>query len=145
MTDAEVDAFLDAERTCRIATISPDGPHNTPLWFRWDAGVLWLYSIVRSQRWVDLARDPRVAVIVDAGDDYFELRGVEITGRAEVVGDVPRTASGPETKDDAVLSRVEQLFAEKYTGGTFAHDGRHAWLRVIPTKLTSWDFRKISR
>ena len=23
------------------------------------------------------------------------------------------------------------------------HDGRHAWLRITPAKITSWDFRKL--
>ena len=33
MTPAELDEFLTAERTCRIATLSPDGPHVAALWF----------------------------------------------------------------------------------------------------------------
>ncbi len=30
------------------------------------------------------------------------------------------------------------------TGGDFAPDGRHAWLRLTPDKLVSWDFRKLA-
>jgi nitroimidazol reductase NimA-like FMN-containing flavoprotein (pyridoxamine 5'-phosphate oxidase superfamily) len=34
MTPAEVDAFLSAEHTCRVATTGADGrPHVAPLWF----------------------------------------------------------------------------------------------------------------
>ena len=140
MTDAERDAFLASEHTCRVATISPEGPHNTPLWFAWDGRILWLYSIVRSQRWVDLQRDPRVSIIVDAGHEYVELRGVEIAGRAEVVGEVPRTG----TVHVDQLADPERLFASKYMGGgQMVNDGRHAWLKVVPDKITSWDFRKI--
>lgn len=140
MTPDEVDAFLAAERTCRVATTGPAGPHNTPLWYAWHGRALWLTSLYRSQRWTDLQRDPRVAVVVDAGHDYGELRGVELRGRVEVVGEVPRVGEPhPE------LEAVEQLFADRYTGGTFVNDRRHAWLRLVPEKLTSWDFRKISR
>ena len=91
MTDAELDEFLGEQRTCRVATVGPDGPHATPLWFCWDGTDLWLSSLARSRRWADLMRDPRVGVVVDAGDDYLELRGVEIGGRVDVVGEVPRT------------------------------------------------------
>jgi PPOX class probable F420-dependent enzyme len=142
MTPAEVDAFLTAERTCRVATAGADGrPHVVPLWFVWTGGALWLNSIVRSQRWTDLARDPRVAVVVDAGEQYGELRGVEITGTATPVGDVPRGAAHhPE------LAEPERLFARKYAGvDEYVPDGRHAWLRVDAEKLASWDFRKIPR
>ena len=32
----------------------------------------------------------------------------------------------------------------KYHGGGMLHDGRHAWLRITPMKITSWDFRKLA-
>jgi hypothetical protein len=139
MSQAERDDFLASERTCRVASIGRDGaPHVTPLWFAWDGAALWLTSIVRSQRWTDLQRDNRVSVIVDAGGPFTELRGVELRGVAEVVGEVPRTgATVPE------LEAPESLFADKYAGGRLHHDGRHAWLKVTPTKVVSWDFRKM--
>lgn len=140
MTSAELDAFLAEERTCRVATVSATaGVHNTPLWFAWDGTALWLTSITRSQRWLDLERDPRVAIIVDAGEEYVELRGAELTGSVEIVGPVPRPAEGPDPAETAL---PERLFAEKYSGGVPVHDGRHAWLRLVPDKITSWDFRK---
>lgn len=139
MTAGELDTFLGAQRTCRVATVAGDGrPHVAPLWFLWHGGNLWLNSLIRSQRWADVLREPRVAVAVDAGEDYAELRGVEISGRAEVVGDVPRTSQRVPQ-----LLEPERLYALKYSGGgTFAPDGRHAWLLVVPEKIVSWDFRK---
>lgn len=140
MTEAERDEFLRTERTCRVATVGADGaPHVTPLWFVWDGAALWLTSIVRSQRWTDVQRDSRISVVVDAGVDFMELRGVEIQGRASPVGEVPRT--GEPVPD---LETSEQLFADKYAGGVVHHDGRHAWLRIEPEKIVSWDFRKIA-
>ena len=142
MTVDERDAFLAAERTCRVATVGPDGPHATPLWFGWDGAALWLYSIVKSQRWTDLQRDPRVGVVVDAGVEYLELRGVEIIGRAEPVGELPRTGVPDDT-----LTEVEKIFGAKYlaaNNGEMFHDRRHGWLRIVPTKITSWDFRKLA-
>ena len=141
MTAAEVDEFLAAERTCRVATSGKDGrPHVAPLWFVWDGTSLWLSSVVRSQRWTDLMRDPRVAVVIDAGVGYTELRGVELSGEVVPVGEIPR-AGAP----DPLLDPVEQLFADKYTRGVkVPADGRHAWLKLAPEKLVSWDFRKLA-
>ncbi|MEZ0088903.1 pyridoxamine 5'-phosphate oxidase family protein [Streptacidiphilus sp. EB129] len=140
MTPAERDDFLSRQRTCRVASVSADGrPHVTPLWFVWDGSALWLYSITRSRRWTELARDPRIAVVVDAGEEYGDLRGVELTGDVRPVGEAPRTGEpAPE------LASPEALFAAKYGfGDTMYHDGRHAWLRLDPLTLTSWDFRKL--
>lgn len=138
MTPDEVDVFLAEERTCRVATTGATGPHATPLWYVWHGGALWLTSLSRSQRWTDLQNDPRVAVVVDAGVEFGELRGVELRGTVEVVGEVPRTGEPvPE------LEGPEQAFADRYFNGSWGNDGRHAWLRLTPEKITSWDFRKM--
>jgi len=140
MTPEERDGFLSSERTCRAASIGADGsPHTSALWFVWDGEALWLYTIVRSQRWTNLERDPRVSVLVDSGHDYFELRGVELMGRVEQVGPAPRLA-GPAPE----LEAPERLFGEKYAGGSFVPDGHHAWVRLVPEKIVSWDFTKLA-
>ena len=142
MSAGELTSFLAEQRTCRFATVGPDGPHVAPVWFVWDGRALWVYSLTRSQRWANLARDPRAAVVVDDGHHYHELRGVEIEGEAGVVGPVPRTADAdPETPE---LADPERLMGAKYHGGGMLHDGRHAWLRITPMKITSWDFRKLA-
>ena len=152
MSAEELSSFLDAQHTCRFATTGLDGPHVAPVWFVWDGQALWVYSLIRSQRWANLSRDPRVAVVVDAGHHYHELRGVEIEGQATVVGPVPRT--GEEDLALPELAEPERLMAAKYFGhaslaasgggSEMTHDGRHAWLRITPQKMVSWDFRKLA-
>ncbi|MDN3262282.1 pyridoxamine 5'-phosphate oxidase family protein [Streptomyces sp. CSDS2] len=140
MSPAELDEFLATQRTCRMATVSADGtPHVSALWFAWDGTSLWLYSVVRSRRWAQVRRDPRVAVVVDSGEEYGELRGAELSGRVEFVGEVPRRG-----ELCAELDTAETLFARKYFGlEELPHDGRHAWVRLAPEKIVSWDFRKL--
>jgi len=143
MSAEELSSFLGEQHTCRFATTGPDGPHVAPVWFVWDGGALWVYSLTRSQRWTDLQRDPRVAAVVDGGEHYHELHGVEIEGEAVVVGPVPRT--GEADLPTAELAEPERLMAGKYFGAAdMTHDGRHAWLRITPAKITSWDFRKLA-
>jgi len=114
MNPEELDEFLDSERTCRVATSTTDGPHLTALWFVWDGASLWLYSITRSKRWRDL------------------------------IGDPPSGGAGRTGEAQPDLTVPERLFARKYLGSEdMAHDDKHAWLRLTPTKSTSWDFRKI--
>ncbi|MEV3930614.1 pyridoxamine 5'-phosphate oxidase family protein [Streptomyces sp. NPDC049944] len=141
MTGTERDAYLTEQRTCRVATVSPDGmPHVAALWFVWDGTSLWFYSLTRSLRWSQLRRDPRIAVVVDDGVGYGELRGVELSGEVSFVGEIRRTGG-----TCAELEPPEALFATKYFGlESVPHDGRHAWLRLTPQAVRSWDFRKLS-
>jgi PPOX class probable F420-dependent enzyme len=143
MSTEELDSFLSGQRTCRVATIGPDGPHVAPVWFVWDGQALWVYSLTRSQRWANLSRDPRVAVVADDGHHYHELRGVEIEGAAAVIGPVPRTGAADPPAPE--LDSPENLMAAKYFGQPeMTHDGRHAWFRITPVKIVSWDFRKLA-
>ncbi|WP_433710481.1 pyridoxamine 5'-phosphate oxidase family protein [Nocardia sp. CA-084685] len=143
MTATERDTFLQNQPICRVATIGPGGhPHTSPLWFAWDGTALWLNSLVRSQRWTDITRDPRISAIVDdGGTDFLQLCGVELRGRVEVVGETPRTGAPVED-----LTEPERLFADKYMGGRpFRYDGRHGWLRLTPDHIISWDFARLPR
>ncbi|MEU6377385.1 pyridoxamine 5'-phosphate oxidase family protein [Streptomyces sp. NPDC046909] len=141
MTPGELDEFLASQRTCRVATVSKEGaPHVSTLWFAWDGTSLWLYSVVKSRRWTDLRRDPRVAIVVDTGEEYDELRGVELSGAVEFVGEAPRVGDLY-----AELDVPETLFARRNFGlDEMPHDGRHAWMRLTPEKIVSWDFRKLA-
>lgn len=130
MTDEELAELLRTERTARVATVSPDGePHVAPLWFVWHEGELYVTSLKRSRRGHDIERGSRVAVCVDAGESYNELRGAVLYGRFEDAGDVPH---------------VRRLFGEKYWGGIDIPQVKsHAWLVLRPEKIVSWDFKKI--
>jgi hypothetical protein len=140
MSDEERDAHLAGLLVCRVGTIGADGgPHVSALWYVWDGATLWLYSIIKSQRWVNLQRDRRVSVVIDTGEEYFQLRGMEFIGEVEFIGEQPRVG---EPNPD--LEEPERLFAQRYTGGTWlGYDQRHAWLRLRPRKQVSWDFRKL--
>jgi hypothetical protein len=83
---------------------------------------------------------PGRVVVIDAGSEYFDLRGVEVVGTVRVVGEVPRTGT-----PDKRLEAVEAIFGAKYTKGPFVSDGRHAWLQLTPEKMMSLDFRKTGR
>lgn len=133
MSDAELDAFLATERTARCGTVSPDGdPHVAPLWFVWHDGAMWLNSLKRSRRARDLAEGSRVALCVDAGEGYAELRGAVLYGRAQ------------DATDHADLATVRGLFGAKYWGGAQVPEVRsHRWFRVDPDRIASWDFAKI--
>ncbi len=134
LTPAEIDAFLDEQRTLRLATTDDDGvPHVVPMWFVWHEHAVWLSSLRRSRRHAHLVSGRKVGLVVDDGSTYDELRGVRITGRPQVVADT-----------DAASLQAHRRFSLKYSGvEDQPRKPSHVAVRVVPETIASWDFRKI--
>ncbi|MBF6238901.1 pyridoxamine 5'-phosphate oxidase family protein [Nocardia otitidiscaviarum] len=140
MTDQEITDFLERSRIATLATLGPTGmPHLTAMWYGLIDGHMWFETKAKSQKAVNLRRDPRVTVLVEAGDTYDQLRGVSIEGRAEIVDD-------PEA-----LFRVGVSVWERYTG-PYSEDmkpfveqmlNKRVAVRVVPERVRSWDHRKL--
>jgi len=133
LSPAELDELLTSARTLRAGTVSPDGwPHVMPLWFVWHEGEVWFNSLRRSRRARDVAAGSPVALCVDTGTEYAELRGAVLYGRFAPAGDRPE------------LPAVKEAFAAKYWPGVAIPDlASHEWLSLRPDRVVSWDFRKI--
>ncbi|MGH9033584.1 MAG: pyridoxamine 5'-phosphate oxidase family protein, partial [Acidimicrobiia bacterium] len=86
MTDDEIRTFLEDGRDLQVASINADGtPHLVTMWYAVRDGRLAFWTYAKSQKIVNLRRDPRLTVLVATGDRYEELRGVSISGHAELV------------------------------------------------------------
>lgn len=147
MSPDEVDAFIASQRTLQVATIGHDGfPHLAPMWFVVEDGRIVFRSFTKSQKIVNLRRDPRLTVLVEAGEDYAELRGVMVKGAAHLVEDrdevlrlygkvsVRYTMPGVDA-DNLDPAALEAMF------GRFA--GKNTVVVVEPTQVVSWDHRKL--
>lgn len=135
MSPDEVLAFLAAERVVTVATIGRDGwPHLMPLWFVVRDGECWGWTYGKSQKVVNLERDARCTLQVEAGESYDQLRGVMIKARAVVHRDF-----------DVVVAVGNELSA-RYGDGSPV-DSRVAAKRVAlqfeVVSISSFDHRKL--
>ena len=88
MSDAEVAAMLAGNRKVQLATINPDGyPHLVTMYYALVDGKIAFWTYRTSQKALNLARDPRISCLVETGDAYFDLRGVQIQGLVETITD----------------------------------------------------------
>ncbi|WP_198680804.1 pyridoxamine 5'-phosphate oxidase family protein [Lentzea terrae] len=139
MTTAEVAAFLDGQKTLIVATIGRNGlPHLAPMWFALLDGEIVFCTDRKSQKIVNLQRDPRCSVLAEAGETYDQLRGVHMEGVTEFTPDLGRVV-------DAVVARN---FGEVGDGEQEREALRKAMSRRVavifrPTRTASWDHRKL--
>ena len=144
MTPEEISSFLAGSKTMTICSINASGvPHPMPMWFGIEPdGAIVMTTFTKSQKIRNLERDPRVSLLVEAGEEYAQLQGVVIYGEAELLPNADqvveilltvtkRGGAVGDASDDAVRAGVRAT-ATKRTG-----------IRVRPQKIVSWDHRKL--
>ena len=140
MSDEEIRAFLEAGRDLQVASINADGtPHLVTMWYAMQDGEIAFWTYGKSQKIINLRRDPRLTVLVATGEVYEQLKGVSIQGQAEIVDD----------RDDVL--RYGEAVYERYWGplndtvleGVRAMSSKRVVIVVKPAKILSWDHSKL--
>jgi len=140
LTDEEVEQLLAGSRTMTMATIATDGrPHLVAMWYALIDGDICFETKAKSQKAVNLRRDPRITCLVEDGTTYEDLRGAAIEGTAEV------------TDDADLLWRIGVNIWERYYGAytdelkpmVEAMLNKRVAVRVKADRVRSWDHRKL--
>lgn len=141
MTEAEVDAFLEEQRTMAVATIGADGrPHVVAMWYAFVDGALCFWTFAKSQKVVNLRRDDRITCLVEDGDVYANLRGVELIARAHISDDeeevlkfgiVESERYQNMPANDAMIAAVKKMANKRVV------------VRLEIERIVSWDHRKL--
>jgi PPOX class probable F420-dependent enzyme len=141
MTGDEVAELLSASKKVQVGTLNPDGtPHIVTLFYALVDGKVAFFTYRRSQKVRNLTRDPRVTCLVEAGEDYGELRGVLIYGTARLIEDY----SSVTEVGTRIVTRTMDITGDAVAG----YVGRAARKRVAcivePVRVVSWDHRKLA-
>ena len=140
MADEEVTRLLDQSRTCTMATVGPGGmPHLVAMWYAWLDGQVWLESKAKAQKIVNLRRDGRLAVMVEAGNTYDTLRGVSLEGRGIIVDD----ADELWRVGVSVWERYHGPYSEEVRPFVEAMLHKRVAVRLDVERMRSWDHRKL--
>lgn len=140
MTDDEVASFLDGRHTVNIATLNHDGSiHLVAMWYAMDGADLTFWTYGKAQKIKNLERDARITCLVESGDAYEELRGVELVGTGEIV------------HDRAAIMSIGEAVSERYVGPVTdetrpfieATGAKRLGVRVRVERTVSWDHRKL--
>lgn len=140
MTDDEVADFIEQSRTATMATVGPTGtPHLVAMWYAVVDQHIWFETKGRSQKVVNLRRNPAITVSIESGLTYDALKGVSLEGHAEIVDD-----------PDALWKVGVSVF-ERYNG-PYTEDmkpfveimlNKRVAVRVDVDRVRSWDHAKL--
>jgi hypothetical protein len=119
-----VDERMGKARNYWVCTVRADGrPHASPVWGIWLEGVLYFGISRHSVKGQNAARDPRVTIHLESGDEtvIFEGRLLELT-------------------DSAVYARVRAAYNSKYgmEALTEKPDPASAVYYLEPSSVLAW-------
>lgn len=141
LSDDERRRYLQEALTIILVSIGRDGyPHAVPMWFVVDDdGTISMTTYGRSQKTLNVRRNPRVALLVESGVRYDQLKGVLLRGTAEVIDDQDtcvQTLMRIQTKHMGALAPgVEEIMR--------AQAQKRVVLRITPERIASWDHQKL--
>ncbi|MBV9815684.1 MAG: pyridoxamine 5'-phosphate oxidase family protein [Alphaproteobacteria bacterium] len=139
LTPEEQAAFLREHRKAALATIGKDGfPHIVAMNFVARDGAFYMTSYGKAQKVLNIRRDPKVALMVEAGANYAELRGVMIRGQCEII-------EGTEAVRGvfAAMAEARGTRTAERPRGSGDSTPKRVVLKIVPEKITSWDHRKL--
>ena len=147
MTPAEVQEFLEANTVLQVATIGKDGwPHVAPMWYVMDGDRVVFRSFTKSQKIVNLQRNPKFTVLVETGDDYSQLRGVMIKAEAKLIDDPGYVLSiygGLAAKYPMINDTPMELEGEALENALGRFAAKNTAVVVEPIKVITWDHTKL--
>lgn len=141
LTEAEQEQFLNDGWTLEVASIGPAGyPHLVAMWYVVIDGKIHFTTFAKSQKVLNLRRDPKLTAMLESGKAYSELKGWVVEGQAEII------------EDTAFTARVMALVGQKYNGIPVSTETPEAALKVAskrvvirinPVDIYSWDHAKL--
>lgn len=147
MTDEELDDFLRAGHTLQVASIDADGyPHLAPMWYVVRDGKIVFRSFTKSQKIVNLRRNPKLSVLLESGETYDQLQGVMIRGEARLVEDrgyVLEIYGALAAKYEMIGGRRVDLEPDALETAFGSYADKNTAVVVEPVKVASWDHRKL--
>lgn len=148
LSPAEIDTYLAGQKVIQVASMGPHGrPHLAPLWFvprqsQHGMPVLATWTFAKSQKALNLHRDPRATVLVEDGETYSKLRGVSMECDATLLEDYEPTL------------QIGLALAERYDAGYEAERSvisaafeaqarKRVGIVLTATRVASWDHSKL--
>ena len=141
MTEQEIDEFLLGRHTMSLATINHDSTvHLVAMWYGFLEGCVAIETKTKSQKVRNLRRDPRMTCMVEEGDRYEDLRGVELVGTAEIVEERERMWEMGVN----LFERYQGTYTEEMRPFVEAMLHKRVVVKLLVDRVVSWDHRKLA-
>jgi len=110
----------------------PDGP----------PGEIWIWTYAKSQKVLNLERDARATLLIEAGEEYLELRGVQIEAEVEIIRDPERILDFGKELTIRYSEGIDSIEGDA-AAAMEAQAAKRVAIRFTAKRVASWDHRKL--
>ena len=140
MTSQEIDSFIAERRVGTMCTANADGSiHAVAMWYGLIDGCLGFETKLKSQKVANLRRNPHLTIALEAGEEYNELRGVTLIGKAEFIEGLE--AMWP--LGVSVFERYQGAYTEEMRPFVEVMLNKRLVVKLNVERTISWDHRKL--
>lgn len=142
MSDEEVSEFTRLRHTATVCSLNHDGTiHAVAMWYGFIGDRIAFHTKAKSQKALNLARNPGMTFLVEDGYAYHELRGVEMVGQAVVVDDPAHRRELASSVLQRYFDTGPQVTEAMIEGSLY----KRVVLALDVTRVVSWDHRKLKQ
>lgn len=143
LTPGEQAELLETERIVIVSSLGPRGwPHSMPMWFSVREGEIWVWTYAKSQKVRNLERDARATLLLEAGTEYVELRGIQIEAEAELIRETERVAEFGKQLAIRYAGGIDSVSGDA-AAALEAQAAKRVAIRFEPLRTATWDHRKL--
>ena len=144
MSIEDISRYLKESRTIILVSNGKNGyPHPMPMWYAVDdENTVYMTTFKKSQKIKNLKRDPRVALLVESGDSYDQLKSVLIYTKVDLIEDLEKTRD-ILMKISIQRGDLSDDSDETIRQGMLKTAGKRMGMMFTPEKIVSWDHSKL--
>jgi PPOX class probable F420-dependent enzyme len=143
LTPDEAQRYLTDAHTIILATNDKRGyPHLVAMWYAVEPdGTVVMTTFGKSQKVLNLRRDPRCTLLVESGRSYDQLQGLMLRCHATIDGDTEHVLD--------TLELVHKKYGMPGEGKALREAltqqaRKRVVIKITPEKAASWDHRKLA-
>jgi general stress protein 26 len=136
MTKEELNRYLKAARIARIATVENSRPHITPVWFLYDGRNFFVSTGTGTRKARNIQKNHEISLVIDSSDGMFRHKCVLVRARAQL------SRSGHPKITKQIYARYLGQNGLKHPFAQGLLTGDQYVIKIVPTKIITWDYTK---
>ena len=144
LSEEEISEYLMKSRTMILVSNGKDGyPHPMPMWYAIDdKKCIYMTTFRKSQKIINLRKNPKAALLIESGDAYQELKSLIIYTNVELIEEVEAVR---DILEQIALQRgdMQKDANEDIREGMMKTAEKRIGMKYKPKRIVSWDHSKL--